>query len=190
MNGEREQQKQREKGNKEGLCPGNVTTEADSNEDKDEGQVHSFNGTLTTFRGYLSNKTHSVLFSWYLDYSPLEIIRETWAGTSLEKSSEHQAEEYKPNVMKKEETNSELKNELQHRVKSMLRDVPAGSVGKNHLAMQGPWVQSLARELRSHMLQGNSARVLWSPRAPTRESCAIIKTPSATTKTQYNQINK
>ena len=133
MNGEREQQKQREKGNKEGLCPGNVTTEADSNEDKDEGQVHSFSidGTLTTFRGHLSNKTHTVLFSWYLDYSPLEIIRETWAGTSLEKSSEHQAEEYKPNVMKKEETNSELKNELQHRVKSMLRDVPAGSVGKN-----------------------------------------------------------
>ena len=69
MNGEREQQKQRGKGSKEGLCTRNVTTEADSDGDKDEGQVHSFNtdGALTTCRGHRSNETYTVLFSWYLD---------------------------------------------------------------------------------------------------------------------------
>ena len=51
MNGEREQQKQRGKGSKEGLCTGNVTTEADSDEDKDEGQVHSFNTDRALTKG-------------------------------------------------------------------------------------------------------------------------------------------
>lgn len=108
------------------MCTGNVTTEADSDEDKDEGPVHSSNpdGALTAFRGHRSSETHTVLFSWYLDYSPWKIIRETWAGTSLEKSSEYQAEEYKPNVMKKEETNSELKNELRHGVKKQASGFP------------------------------------------------------------------
>ena len=126
MNGEREQQKQRGKGSKEGLCTGNVTTEADSDEDKDEGQVHSFNTdrALTTCRGHHSNETYTVLFPWYLDYNPWKIIRETWAGTSLEKSSEHQSQEYKPNVMKKEETNSELKNELRHGIKMQASGFP------------------------------------------------------------------
>ena len=172
MNGEREQQKQRGKGSKEGLCTGNVTTEADSDEDKDEGQVHSFNTdrALTTCRGHHSNETYTVLFSWYLDYNPWKIIRETWAGTSLEKSSEHQSQEYKPNVMKKEETNSELKNELRHGIKMQASGFPCWFSKTPNLAMQGPWVRSLAWELRSHTLQGNSARVLQSPRATTRES--------------------
>ena len=37
---------------------------------------------LTMFRGDRSNKTDTVLFSWYLDYS----LREIWVGAILEKN--------------------------------------------------------------------------------------------------------
>ena len=52
-------------------------------------------------------------------------------------------------------------------------------VVKLYLAIQGTWVRSLVRELRSHMPRGKEAHS-----APQR------KIPHDATKTQSNQINK
>lgn len=66
---------------------------------------------LVMFRGYSSKKDRHVLFSCYLDYDLWEIMIQIWIGAILENKNMN-TKPCKSNVMKKEETNSELKNKL------------------------------------------------------------------------------
>ena len=49
---------------------------------------------------------------------------------------------------------------------------------RTHLPMQGTRVQSLVRELRSHMVQGNRACTAQRARALTREACVLQQRPN------------
>ena len=49
------------------------------------------------------------------------------------------------------------------------------------LPMQGMWVQSLVRVLRSHMPWGNKARAFWSLCATTREPALQLESLQAAT---------
>ena len=64
------------------------------------------------------------------------------------------------------------------------RDFPGGPVVKNAPSNAGDSIQSLARELRSHMLWGNEAQ------APQPESQHCSEEPARQRKIPQKQINK